>query len=397
MNVLKQLAEKVTNHLNTGLYLAIPMLLAACGGGEGSEHRAPGPAVLLPTTPPASSVPATNSAAAARQISPALSLLAGNMGGAGNSDGAGATATFNGPTGIATDSAGTIFVVDHLNQTIRKITPAGVVTTLAGIAGISGSTDAVGGAASFNFNAHSSIAADRAGNVYVTDTNNNTIRKITSAGTVTTLAGTAGISGQIDSIGTAANFNAPTGIATDNAGNVYVADSSNTIRKITPTGVVTTLAGTAGISGSKGGTGAAASFNSPSGIAADSAGNIYVADSMNSTVRRITPAGVVTTVAGTAGISGSTDASGAAASFNRPDSVASDYAGNVYVADTNNNTVRKITASGEVTTVAGKPGASSFTSGALPGTLPSPLGVSISGNSLYITSGNAVAVVHNLP
>jgi sugar lactone lactonase YvrE len=326
-----------------------------------------------------------------------LSLFAGSIGISGSLDGPATTAKFNGPNGIATDSSGNIFVADSINQTVRKITPSGVVTTLAGTAGISGSTDATGVTASFNFNGHSSIATDSAGNVYVTDTNNHTIRKITSAGMVTTLAGTKGVAGKTDSNGTMASFNLPTGIATDSAGNVYVADSSHTIRKITPAGDVTTLAGTAGVPGSKDGAGTTASFYGPLGIATDSASNIYVSDNMNNSIRKITPAGDVSTLAGTAGISGSKDATGAAASFYRPDGVATDYAGNVYVADTNNNTIRKITAAGMVTTVVGTPGVTSFTSGALPGTLPSPLGISVSGTSLYITSGNGVAVVNNVP
>src|SRR5207302_1125096 len=171
--------------------------------------------------------------------------FAGDLGGAGNVDGVGASARFNTPFGVATDSAGNVYVADTFNNTIRKITPAGVVTTLAGTAGVAGSTDATGAAA--RFTSPESVATDSAGNVYVADTGNNTIRKITPAGVVTTLAGTAGVVGSTDAIGAAASFGFPNGVATDSAGNVYVADTLNsTIRKITPAGVVTTLAGTAG-------------------------------------------------------------------------------------------------------------------------------------------------------
>ena len=186
------------------------------------------------------------------------------------------------------------------NDTIRKITPAGVVTTFAGTAGQSGSADGTGAAA--RFTNPEGTAVDGAGNVYVADTFNDTIRKITPAGVVTTLAGTAGQGGSADGTGAAARFAFPTGVAVDGAGNVYVADTDNdTIRKITPAGVVTTLAGTAGQSGSADGTGAAARFNSPFGLAVDGAGNIYVADEDNDAIREITPAGVVSTLAGTAG------------------------------------------------------------------------------------------------
>src|SRR6267154_2251800 len=215
-----------------------------------------------------------------------LALFAGNMGGAGNVDGAGAAARFNFPKGVALDSAGNIYVSDRENHTIRKITPAGAVSTFAGTPDIFGSADGTGAAARFNL--PEGVATDSADNVYVADEGNNTIRKITPAGVVTTLAGTAGVSGSSDGTGLAARFNLPRGIATDSAGNLYVAELvNNTIRKITPVGVVSTLAGTTGVIGSTDAAGAAASFNSPVGVATDSAGNVYMADTSNNTIRKI--------------------------------------------------------------------------------------------------------------
>src|SRR6266567_291130 len=188
------------------------------------------------------------------------------------------------------------------------------------------------------FNYPGSTAVDGAGNVYVADTYNYTVRKITPAGVVTTLAGLADNDGSTDGTGSDARFSYLFGIAVDNAGNVYVTDSSNTIRKITSAGVVTTLAGTPGVYGSADGTGSAAQFWQPWGIAVDSAGNLYVADQGNSTIRKITPAGVVTTLAGTAGIAGSTDGTGGAARFYMP--YALTVAGTtLYVADTFNSTI----------------------------------------------------------
>jgi sugar lactone lactonase YvrE len=289
-----------------------------------------------------------------RKITPTglVSTLAGLAGQGGSTDGTGSGALFQGPAGLATDTAGNVYVADSGNYTIRKITPAGVVSTIAGVAGQIGSADGTGSAARFNF--PYSIAIDSAGNLYVADTSNQTIRMITPAGAVSTLAGLAGKTGTADGTGGTARFGYPQGVATDSAGNVYVADTTNdTIRKITSAGVVTTVAGSAAQSGTTDGTGSAARFTSPMGLAIDSADNIYVADGGASTIRKITPAGVVTTLAGMAGKSGSADGVGSAAQFNYPEGIALDATGSLYVADTTSNTIRKISAAAAVTTLAG--------------------------------------------
>ena len=283
-----------------------------------------------------------------------FNTLAGGVEMQGSVDGVGSAARFSALFGIAVDNVGNVYVSDSNSHTIRKITPDATVTTLAGTAGEFGSADGIGGAARF-FDPYG-VAVDGAGNVYVADERNSTIRKITPGGTVTTLAGSAMQYGSVDGIGSAARFRFPFGVAVDSAANVYVADSSNhTIRKITPGGTVTTLAGSAGQRGSADGTGSAARFDFPEEIAVDSAFNVYVGDGQSSTIRKITqPAVVVTTLAGSYQQSGSTDGIGSAARFDGIEGVAVDSAGSVYVAEKINCTIRKITQpSGAVTTLAG--------------------------------------------
>lgn len=326
---------------------ALPILifmgLAGCGGGGSGG---------APQVDPAG---ADSGTAAPPPAAPVEALTAG-----GNADGIGTAARFNRPTGVATDSAGNVYVADTSNHTIRKITPAGGVSTFAGVAGASGSADGNGATARFAY--PQGVATDSAGNLYVADQGNNTIRKITPLGAVSTFAGSPGSSGSSDGARDSARFNFPIGMATDALGNVFVADSGNiTVRKITPAGAVTTLAGTApglrgGGGGSVDGTGAAAYFGRPTGVATDSSGNVYVADQGASTIRKITAAGVVTTLAGVAGMRGSGDGSAATARFHDPIGVATDSVGNLYVGDTFNNTVRKITPAGAVSTLAGTAG-----------------------------------------
>jgi len=330
-----------------------------------------------------------------------VTTLAGWAGNPGSVNGTGSEARFDSPYGVVADSAGNIYVTDTFNEVIRKLAPVGTnwtVTTLAGLGGNHGSIE--GSGSDSRFNGPSSVAVDNAGNVYVADQINHTVRKVTSQGVVTTLAGLAGYGGSQNGTGSVARFNDPDGVAVDGAGNVYVGEYFNgAIRKVTPAGVVTTLAtglgspygvavdsatnlyvadsegstirkvtrfgsvttwaGSAGLSGNADGLGGAARFNQPSGLAVDSATNVYVADRWNHTIRKVTPGRVVTTIAGVAGSSGSIDGIGNAARFNLPSGIAADSAGNLYVADAYNNAIRKLTPSGAdwvVTTLGGMPG-----------------------------------------
>jgi sugar lactone lactonase YvrE len=287
--------------------------------------------------------------------------FAGTAGPPGSADGTGSAAGFYFPSGIAVTTAGNLFVADQQNQTIRKVTKKGVVTTLAGTAAVTGTANGTGSAARFYY--PFGIAVTTAGNLFVADTYNHTIRKITSTGIVTTFAGSAGNSGSIDGTGSAARFNFPFGIAVSTAGNLFVADTqNNTIRKVTSAGVVTTLAGS-GVTGNVDGTGSAARFWGPEGVYADTAGNVFVADTRNQTIRKVTSAGVVTTLAGTSGVTGGADGTGSAAIFYNPTGIALDKAGNVFVVDQDNDAIRKVTSAGIVTTVAGTLYANGSTNG----------------------------------
>ena len=278
-------------------------------------------------------------------------LLAGTSGQAGTVDANGANARFNDPTGLTASADGTLYLSDGSNATIRRIATDGTVSTLAGSSTNRGNSDGSGGAATFS--APLGICRDGGGNLYVADAVNNTIRKITSGGTVSTIAGSAGIAGNADGVGNAARFNHPTGVAVDGSGNVYISDATNnTVRKVSPAGAVSTIAGLAGVSGTQDGVGSSALFNNPGGLAVDVSGTLYVADTGNSTIRKISPSGQVSTFAGLPGIAGLMDGSGSNAWFNQPKNVAIDAAGNLFVADTGNAALRKITSSGSVTTLA---------------------------------------------
>jgi len=362
--------------------------------GTGSEARFTAPSgVATDSSGNVYVADITNSAI--RKITPSgvVTTLAGLAGSVGSADGTGTAARFSSPVGVTTDRSGNIYVADRNNYAIRKITPAGEVTTLAGLAGSRGSADGTGSVARFYY--PEGVAADGGGNVYVADTSNHTIRKITPAGVVTTLAGLAENRGNADGTGSAARFSDPAGLAIDSSGNIYVA-AGHTIRKITAAGEVTTLAGLAGATGtgSADGIGSAARFYNPSGVATDGNENIYVADTFNYTIRKITAAGEVTTLAGLAGFGQSADGTGTEARFYLPYGVAVGSSGNVYVADSNNETIRKITPAGEVTTLAGVAGSSGSADG--PGSAARfafPLGVATdTSENIYVADSNNATI-----
>ena len=328
-----------------------------------------------------------------RKIAPdgEVTTFAGSpVGERGNVDGLGTEARFNGPAALDMDAAGNLYVGDQ--QVVRKVTPEGLVTTVAGMAGESGTTDGVGSAA--RFNALTGIAVDSSDNLFVVDRNSHTIRKITSDGVVTTLAGSAGQFGSSDGNGAVARFSFPRAVDLDAAGNLFVCDQGNrTIRRVTPTGEVTTTAGSPGQSGSVDGLGSSARFSSPSGIAVSATGVIYVGDSRDNTLRKIDANGFVSTLAGSADepFALFADGPGDVARFRFLHGVALDAGGNIIVADSNFFAIRSVTPMGETTTIAGIPPADGHADGTGNAALffqPRGIVVSQDGTAFVLDSAN---------
>jgi sugar lactone lactonase YvrE len=319
---------------------------------------------------------------AIRKVTPdgVVTTVAGGMAQKGDVDGTGVDARFSEPSAVATDTNGNLYVADSGNATIRKVTPAGVVTQ-ALPAGLAVYTQ--------------TLARDSNGNFYVPE--RNAILKVTSSGVVTTIAGEVAQAGYRDGTGSAAVFDAPTGITVDGSGNLYVVDTGNfVIRKVTPSGVVTTFAGSPFSRGTADGTGTAAQFTSPGVVVIDSNGALYLTD--GNAIREISPSAAVTTLAGSQ-VAGSTDGAGVSATFSAPYGLAVGPAGSLYVSDTSNHEIRKITGAGVVTTIAGSAARTGVSVGLLPASLNRPLGIAYFGGALYIVDNteNSILVIPNVP
>lgn len=280
--------------------------------------------------------------------------LAGSFGGPGFEDGTGTEARFKSASAVAVDASGNVYVADTSNHTIRKISPSGEVTTFAGLAETIGVATGRGAHARFNYPA--GLAVDGSGNVYVVDTGSHSVRIVSSSGVSSAYVGYPGMFGFVNGTGAVGRFKNPRGITLDGSGNAYVADQGNhAIRMIAPGGVVTTLAGT-GSAGNVNDTGTAASFNAPTGIVYDAASNaLYVADTGNRVVRKITlPGAVVTTFAGTMGVASHVDGAPGIGKMFGPSGITVDDTGSMfYVADSVDHTIRSITSGGTLGSVAG--------------------------------------------
>lgn len=298
-------------------------------------------------------------------------------------------AQLSGPRGVVVDSSGNLCIADYGNNRIRKVSTIGIITTVAG--GGSGGLGDGGPAISAYLGSPSSVAVDSSGNLYIAELFNHRIRKVSPTGIITTVAGdgSLGYSGD-GGPAISAQLSGPRGVAVDSSGNVYIADSNNNrIRKVSLTGLITTLAGNGsyGYSGD-GGPAAAAQFRSPTAVAVDDGGNVYIADSGNNRIRKASPAGLITTVAGNGSYGYSGDGGPAAdAQFSSPAAVTVDDDGNLYIADSANNRIRKVSAGGIITTVAGNgtQGYSGDSGPAADAQLNFPQGIAVDGSrNLYI-------------
>ena len=373
---------------------ALTAALAACGGGGGGDSDT------------------TASGSGSQTTSGGGYMVATVAGGRDNPDraiinGPAATATFNAPSGVALAPDGSLYVADSESQRIRKIAPNGTVSTVAGGGALShtgicdfNSYDD-GPCASANFNGPQDLTVDKDGTIYVADTYNWAIRKITNPGTascmVSTLAGSCNY-GSDDGQGSDASFTAPMALAQDANGNLYVTDYY-AVRKVTPSGLVTTLAGSNNSEpGTADGMGLSARFNVLQGIALDAKGNLYVSDFWNNNIRKIAPDGMVTTWAGTGAV-GSANGPIASATFNQPAGLAIQADGTLYVSDHSSGLVRKITPNGQVTTLAGTGGWALVDGPASQAMFFEPMGLAVGAGVLYVADqgNNAIRKITLAP
>ena len=330
-----------------------------------------------------------------------LALFAGAIGGYGYFDGVGEAAKFRSPRALAVDALDNVYVADSGNGVIRKISASGTTSTVAGMAGESGFIDGAGSQARFGNGIGGNsglqdVAIDIAGNLYVADTLNHSIRKVSPDGVVSTLAGD-GTRGSADGRGSAARFFLPAGIAVDGSMTVYVADTGNqTLRRIAPDGTVSTLAGAPGEVGYVDGPSAQARFNQPYRLAVDHAGNLYIVS--NAAIRRRAADGTVSTLVQPPPSTAGGDAVGDAA-YVRADGIAVDSSGNVYASDLLNGSVRKISPDGQVATFAGRKGFECPRNGpADSARFWSPTGIAVAASgTVYVTETNPSTIRAILP
>ncbi len=344
-----------------GITVALLLALSGCGGGGGESAS-------VVTPPPPVPVPVVGT----------LSLLAGGTD-SGNVDGTGSVARFSNPSALGIDAVGNLYVADQKNNAIRRVTPGGIVSTFASNVGTREALTDTGSVfrySDFRFE----LTVDRLGNVVVTDGNSHLASLVLPDGSKHVVTGSQWPNGSFAGFVGFTGRSSPRSVTSDSTGNFYTLDKS-LVRKFSLAGADSMLTCVTGIG--------CPDNSTDGGITTDAIGNIFVA--YHNTVSKITPGGVATALTGSSSETGFTDGTGAAARFNLPSALATDAAGNILVADTSNNAVRKITPAGVVTTIAGKPGASGVQPGPLPASLTLPRGIAVhTDGTIYVTSENAI-------
>jgi sugar lactone lactonase YvrE len=305
-----------------------------------------------------------------------------------------ATATPIGAEGVAVDGSGNVYIADYYSSVVEKVTPSGTVSIIAGIPGKAGAPTAGPATSShLQLGEPAGLAVDSAGNLYIADQANEVVEKVTPSGTLSIIAGIPGKAGAPTAgPATSSELDLPSGVAVDSSGNVYIADlENNVVERVTPSGTLSVYAGTGASGAPTPGPATHSDLNGPAGLAMSASGTLYIADTYNHVVEKVTPSGTLSIIAGTSGQGGSPSPGPATGSeLDEPESVAVDSSGNVYISDAYDFTVDKVTPSGTLSILAGTPGQQGAPTpgAATSGDLAGPAGVAVDGSGdVYIADG----------
>jgi sugar lactone lactonase YvrE len=323
-----------------------------------------------------------------------LCIVAGNGSQGAPTPGPATSSELGAVTGVALDAAGNLYITDALSAVVEKVTPSGTLSVVAGT-GIVG-TPTPGPATSSDLGDPEGVAVDAAGNLYIADTTNDVVEMVTPSGTLSVVAGTGSPGAPTPGPATRSDLHGPSGVALDAAGDLYIADFVNSlVEKVTPSGTLSVVAGIGVPGPPKRGPASGSHLSNPSGVTVDAAGNLYIADTINEVVEKVTPSGTLSVVAGTGNVGAPTPGPATSSDLSAPEALAVDAAGDLYIADHGNNVVEEVTPSGTLSVVAGTGNVGAPTPGpATSSDLAGPIGILVdAAGDLYIASFDVVAMV----